>query len=164
MAGEPVAQAADGSRRVCRREDAITYINDIVIPRLRVQIAGSVMPTEMVRPKSYSYHGFTLQGYLELASLADKVGINLWDIGADSGNSMLVRPRARPRHLAARLVVQRLPLRGVASVLHDAVKCSGRCVCVQPVVACSVRGARCVHGLQVAGCIRLCPFERISFA
>lgn len=67
------------------------FIENVVRPRLRAQIAGAVMATEMTRPKSYSYHSFILEGYVQLAMMADKFGINLWDMSADTGNSMLVR-------------------------------------------------------------------------
>lgn len=76
----------------CREDDAKEFITNVVKPRLRSQIVGSVMPTEMTRPKSYSYHSFILEGYVQLAMMAEKVGVNLWDVGADTGNSMLVRP------------------------------------------------------------------------
>eukprot|EP00892_Ulva_mutabilis_P012789 jgi/Ulvmu1/9883/UM057_0039.1 len=72
-----------------RREDALEFIEHVVKPRLRAQIAGSVMATEMTRPKSYSYHSFILEGYVQLASMADKFGVDLWGMTADSGNSIL---------------------------------------------------------------------------
>eukprot|EP00892_Ulva_mutabilis_P005427 jgi/Ulvmu1/3256/UM151_0004.1 len=72
-----------------RREDALAFIENVVTPRLRAQITGSVMATEMARPKSYSYHSFTLEGYVQLAVLSEKLGVNLWDLGADTGNSIL---------------------------------------------------------------------------
>ena len=50
------------------------------------------MATEMTRPKSYSYHSFILEGYVQLAMMSEKFGINLWDMSAESGNSILVRP------------------------------------------------------------------------
>ena len=80
---------------------------------MRAQIAGSVMATEMTRPKSYSYHSFILEGYVQLAMMAQKFDINLWDMDADSGNSMLVRREVPLRSLVRRAVVISAVQRGV---------------------------------------------------
>lgn len=71
----------------------MAFIKNVVQPRIRAQIAGSVMATEMTRPKSYSYHSFILEAYVQLAMMSNRFGIDIWDMSAENGNSILVRPR-----------------------------------------------------------------------
>lgn len=79
--------------RCANRDEALAdYIEAAVKPRLRGQIFGSIMPQEMARPISYAYHSFILEAFVRLAMQADRLLVDLWSYGADSGNSMLVRP------------------------------------------------------------------------
>jgi hypothetical protein len=77
-----------------REPDVKHYLNTVVKERLRMQIVGAMLPQELVRPKSYGYANFQLEGYVRLGLIADSVGVDLWTVHADEGNSILVR-RAR---------------------------------------------------------------------
>jgi Alginate lyase len=82
---------ATSPRWLCRDADAAAYAQAAVKRRLRAQIAGALMPAELVRPKSYAYHSFTLEIYARLALHAGKLGVDLWRFNAEEGNSILVR-------------------------------------------------------------------------
>lgn len=56
-----------------------------------MQIRGSMLPNELVRPKSYAYHNFELEAYVRLALQAEKVNVDLWNFQAEEYNSILVR-------------------------------------------------------------------------
>eukprot|EP00892_Ulva_mutabilis_P005950 jgi/Ulvmu1/3727/UM172_0005.1 len=72
-----------------RDEAVVEYLEAAAKPRMRGQIFGSMMPAEMARPISYAYHNFELEAYVRLAMQADRVLLNLWSFGSESGNSVL---------------------------------------------------------------------------
>jgi len=65
------------------------YLSTITKARVFQQIEpdGS-QPRELARTKSYSYTVMNLSGFLELAELGKKVGINLWDMESKDGRSI----------------------------------------------------------------------------
>jgi Alginate lyase len=69
-----------------RPAECVKYI------RARLQVHGSMLPNELIRPKSYAYHNFELEGYVRLALQAEQLGIDLWNFQASKYNSVLVRP------------------------------------------------------------------------
>lgn len=55
-----------------------------------VQVHGSMLPNELVRPKSYAYFNFELEAYVRLALLAQQLNVHLWNYRAEEYNSILV--------------------------------------------------------------------------
>jgi len=72
-----------------RIEEVKTYLSTITKERIFSQIEpdGS-QPLELARTKSFSYSVMNLHGFLELAILGKKVGINLWEISSKDGRSI----------------------------------------------------------------------------
>lgn len=56
-----------------------------------MQVRGSMLPAELVRPKSYAYVNFQLGALARLAVQAEALGEDLWRFRADEKNSILVR-------------------------------------------------------------------------
>jgi hypothetical protein len=77
--------------RRCRYEQAAFYIETAVKTRIQSQIFSSMLPTEVIRPKSYAYVDFTLEGLVRLAMQAERLGIDLWNFNSEAHNSILVR-------------------------------------------------------------------------
>lgn len=81
----------DPRARPCRYKQAALYIEVAVKTRIRSQIFGSMLPTEVVRPNGYAYMDFTLEGLVRLAMQAERLGIDLWNYNSEARNSILVR-------------------------------------------------------------------------
>jgi len=66
-----------------------SYLSTITKARIFSQIEpdGS-QPLELKRTKSFSYSVMNLHGFLQLASLGQKVGLNLWDVASEDGRSI----------------------------------------------------------------------------
>lgn len=72
-----------------RIEQVKTYLSTITKERIFSQIKpdGS-QPLELARTKSFSYSVMNLHGFLELAILGKKLGVNLWEISSKDGRSI----------------------------------------------------------------------------
>ena len=72
-----------------RVDEVKEYLSTITKARIFQQIEpdGS-QPRELARTKSYSYTVMNLSGFLELAILGKKVGVNLWDVESKDGRSI----------------------------------------------------------------------------
>lgn len=72
-----------------RVEEVKEYLSTITKARIFQQIEpdGS-QPKELARTKSYSYTVMNLSGFLELAELGQKVGVNLWEVESKDGRSI----------------------------------------------------------------------------
>ncbi|SMC80315.1 alginate lyase family protein [Cellulophaga tyrosinoxydans] len=70
-------------------EEVKEYLSTITKDRIFSQIEpdGS-QPLELARTKSFSYSTMNLHGFLELARLGQKVGVNLWDLASEDGRSI----------------------------------------------------------------------------
>lgn len=78
--------------RYLRRDtQAIEYVNSVVKERHRMEVQGSMLPAELIRPKSYAYVNFQLGAFARLAVQVEALGIDLWRFRAEEGNSILVR-------------------------------------------------------------------------
>ena len=72
-----------------RIDEVKTHLSTITKARIFSQIEpdGS-QPKELARTKSFSYSVMNLHGFLELARLGQKVGVNLWDVESKDGRSI----------------------------------------------------------------------------
>ena len=72
-----------------KTETVKEYLSTITKNRIFSQIEpdGS-QPLELARTKSFSYSVMNLHGFLELARLGQKVGVNLWDLASEDGRSI----------------------------------------------------------------------------
>ncbi|TBN02962.1 hypothetical protein EYD45_10420 [Hyunsoonleella flava] len=72
-----------------RLEEVKSYLSTITKNRIFSQIEpdGS-QPLELARTKSFSYSVMNLHGFLELAIIGKKVGVNLWDMSSKDGRSI----------------------------------------------------------------------------
>ena len=70
-------------------EEVKNYISTITKSRIFSQIEpdGS-QPLELVRTKSFSYSVMNLHGFLELAIIGKKVGVDLWNEASEDGRSI----------------------------------------------------------------------------
>lgn len=70
-------------------DDVKNYLSTTTKDRIFSQIEpdGS-QPLELARTKSFSYSVMNLNGFLELAKLGQKVGVNLWDVASKDGRSI----------------------------------------------------------------------------
>jgi hypothetical protein len=50
-----------------------------------------MLPAELVHPKGYARVNFALEAHSRLATLAGRLGIDLWSFRAEQHNSILVR-------------------------------------------------------------------------
>lgn len=56
-----------------------------------MEVRGSMLPAELIRPKSFAYVNFQLGAFARLAVQAEALGVPLWRYRADEKNSILVR-------------------------------------------------------------------------
>ncbi|AWW28858.1 hypothetical protein DN752_01215 [Echinicola strongylocentroti] len=72
-----------------KTEEVKKYLSTITISRIYDQIEpdGS-QPLELARTKSFSYSVMNLHGFLSLARLGKKVGVDLWDAQTSDGRSI----------------------------------------------------------------------------
>lgn len=72
-----------------RADDVKNHLSTVTKARIFSQIEpdGSQLK-ELARTKSFSYSVMNLHGFLELARLGQKVGINLWDLESKDGRSI----------------------------------------------------------------------------
>lgn len=70
-------------------EEVKNYLSTTTKARIFNQIEpdGS-QPLELARTKSFSYSVMNLHGFLELARLGQKVGVNLWNVSSKDGRSI----------------------------------------------------------------------------
>ncbi len=70
-------------------EEVKEYLSTTTKARIFSQIEpdGS-QPLELARTKSFSYSVMNLHGFLELAELGQKVGVNLWELESKDGRSI----------------------------------------------------------------------------
>lgn len=73
----------------------LEYLDAAATPRMRGQIHGSVMPAALGQPQSFSLENAALQAFVRLAMQAERLLVDLWRVGADTGNSLLVRHHTR---------------------------------------------------------------------
>ncbi len=72
-----------------KTEEVKDHLSTITKARILSQIEpdGS-QPLELARTKSFHYSVMNLHGFLELARLGQKVGVNLWDLESKDGRSI----------------------------------------------------------------------------
>ncbi|GAK98023.1 probable exported protein YPO3473 [Nonlabens tegetincola] len=72
-----------------KKDEVRDYLNSITKARIISQIEpdGS-QPLELARTKSFSYSVMNLHGFLELAQIGEKVGVNLWEFESKDGRSI----------------------------------------------------------------------------
>lgn len=65
-----------------RTSEALKYLKQYTLPRLssQVYLDGS-QPLELARTKSWDYATMNLNGFIDLAILSEKVGLDLWNYG-----------------------------------------------------------------------------------
>jgi len=70
-------------------EEVKNYLSTTTKARIFSQIEpdGS-QPLELARTKSFSYSVMNLHGFLELARLGQKIGIDLWNLSSEDGRSL----------------------------------------------------------------------------
>jgi hypothetical protein len=70
-------------------EEVKNYLSTTTKARIFSQIEpdGS-QPLELARTKSFSYSVMNLHGFLELASIGQKVGVDLWNLSSKDGRSI----------------------------------------------------------------------------
>lgn len=70
-------------------EEVKNYLSTTTKARIFSQIEpdGS-QPLELARTKSFSYSVMNLHGFLQLAIIGQKVGVNLWDMSSEDGRSI----------------------------------------------------------------------------
>ncbi|GGD04679.1 alginate lyase family protein [Hyunsoonleella pacifica] len=72
-----------------RIEEVKTYLSTITKARIFSQIEpNGSQPLELARTKSFSYSAMNLHGFLELAVISKKVGVNLWEMSSEDGRSI----------------------------------------------------------------------------
>lgn len=104
-----------GTAAACRSEELRRYVRELVEPRMRIQMRGGVLPSEMWRPTSQFYINYAAEGLVRLASLLQLEGFDYWHWDADKGASVLVCARCQ----GARPVTKLSPgLKCVHNMLH----------------------------------------------
>lgn len=72
-----------------RTEEVKEYLSTITKARIFSQIKpDGRQPLELKRTKSFSYSVMNLHGFLQLAEIGQKVGVNLWNLSSEDGSSI----------------------------------------------------------------------------
>ena len=72
-----------------RTEEVKEYLSTITKSRIFSQIKpDGRQPLELNRTKSFSYSVMNLHGFLQLAQIGQKVGVDLWNLASEDGSSI----------------------------------------------------------------------------
>ena len=72
-----------------RMEEVKEYLSTITKSRIFSQIKpDGRQPLELKRTKSFSYSVMNLHGFLQLAQIGQKVGVDLWNLASEDGSSI----------------------------------------------------------------------------
>lgn len=55
-----------------------------------MQVRGSMLPAELIRPKSFAYVNFQLGAFARLAIQSEALGVDLWRYRSEEKNSIMV--------------------------------------------------------------------------
>lgn len=92
LEGQVLGYHASVAHRYLAKDSlARRYLETVVKERHRLEVRGSMLPSELIRPKSYAYVNFQLGAFARLAIQSQELGVDLWRYRAEEKNSILVR-------------------------------------------------------------------------